>query len=40
MANDGKGMTARDQLESLRDALDSVARKDFVNIMDLSLIHI
>ena len=34
MANDGKGMTAREQLESLRDALESVARKDFVNIMD------
>ena len=34
MANDGKGMTAKDQLESLRDALDSVARKDYVNIMD------
>ena len=25
MANDGKGMTAKDQLESLRDALESVA---------------
>ena len=34
MANDGKGMTSKDQLESLRDALDSVARKDYVNIMD------
>ena len=34
MANDGKGMTAKDQMESLRDALDSMARKDYINIMD------